>query len=398
MRLIRLKTPTKQVHLCTIQTLTKHYVMKLFNKLTFAVLFTLITSLLFTGCQNAESDNKNNVANEKLQLKVAGYDLDRLEGIFKGKVPIEGCEIEFQKLGIGDANTAAFSGAGTYDITEIGLHPFMLAYANNDFRDYTLIPVFPIRAFRHKSIFIHTDSGINTPEDLKGKRIGTPGYSSSSLTWIRGVLKDEYGVDPEDITWVLSNEDSSAEAVGKISAEEQVVPEGINAVYGTAGKDESELLLSGEVDALFHAAEPKSYIEGNPKVKRLFDDARSTERAYYSETGIFPIMHVIAIKTELVEENPWLAKAVFEAYSKSKSMHYAKLDKIGWAYSSLPWFAQEYEETKKLMGDNFWPYGIEANRKTLETLFRYSYEQGLASKHLTIEELFCTESLELSEE
>lgn len=356
------------------------------------LLFTAI--LILSACSN---NGANTIADEKPTLKVAGYDLDRIEGLTNGKVKIEGYDIEFHKIGIGDANTAAFSGAGTYDITEIGLHPFMLAYANNNFRDYTLIPVFPIRAYRHKSIFIHADRGINSPEDLKGKRIGTPGYSSSSLTWIRGLLQDQYGVNPEDVTWVLSNKDSSADAVGKISAEEQVVPEGIHAEYGTPGKDESDLLLSGEVDALFHAAEPKAYVQGNPAVKRLFDDARSTERAYYSETGIFPIMHVIAIKTELIEKDPTLAKAVFDAYSKSKSMHYAKLNKIGWAYSSLPWFAQEYEETKQLMGDNFWPYGIDANRKTLETLFRYSYEQGLASKHLTIEELFCFESLELSE-
>jgi 4,5-dihydroxyphthalate decarboxylase len=273
----------------------------------------------------------------------------------------------------------------------------MLAYANDNFRDYTLIPVFPIRTFRHKSIFIRNDGTIRKPEDLKGKRIGTPGYSSSSLTWIRGMLTDEYGVLPEDITWVLSNKDSSADAAGKISDEEQVVPDGIKAVYGTAGKDESDLLLSGEVDALFHAAEPKAYVQGNPEVVRLFADARQTEREYYKKTGIFPIMHAVAIKTELIKKHPWLPKAVFEAYSKAKAQHYAELNKIGWAYSSLPWFAQEYEETKKLMGENFWPYGIEPNRKTLETLFRYSYEQGLSSKQLTIEELFEKSTIELIE-
>jgi len=197
---------------------------------------------------------------------------------------------------------------------------------------------------------------------------------------------------------VLSNEDSSADAAGKISKEEQVVPEGISVEYGTAGKDESELLLSGEVDVLFHAAEPKAYIKGNPQVKRLFNDVRATEREYYSKTGIFPIMHAIAIKTELIEKHPWLPKAVFEAYSKAKSMHYAELNKLGWAYSSLPWFAQEFEETKKLMGENFWPYGIEANRKTLETLFRYSFEQGLTNKQLTIEDLFHTSSLNFKED
>lgn len=359
--------------------------------------FFLILIIACTPGTDKTSDTSSQSEEGIIKLKVAGYDLDRLKGIYTGEIGIDGCEIEFHKVGIGDANTAAFTGANTYDITEIGLHPFMLAYANNDFRGYTLIPVFPIRTFRHKSIFIRNDVGIKSPEDLKGRKIGTPGYSSTSLTWIRGILSDEYGINPEDIQWVLSNEDSSADAAGKISKEEQVVPEGISAVLGTAGKDESELLLSGEVDALFHAAEPKAFIQGNPLVERLFSDARQTERTYYTKTGIFPIMHAVAIKTELVEEYPWLAKAVFEAYSKAKTAHYTQLTKIGWAYSSLPWFAQEFEETKKLMGANFWPYGIEANRKTLETLFRYSYEQGLANKQLTIEELFEESTLELNE-
>lgn len=358
-----------------------------------AILLTIVSLI---SC-NQPSTKSTLPESDKKVLKIAGYDLDRLQGIANEKIDIKGFEYEFHKVAIGDANTEAFSGAGTYDITEIGLNPYILAYANDNFRDYTLIPVFPIRVFRHKSIFIHSERGINSPEDLKGRKIGTPGYSSSSLTWIRGLLKDEYGVNPEDVHWVLSNVDGGSETAGKISENEQLVPEGITASYGPAGMDESELLLSGEVDALFHAAEPKAYVQGNPLVKRLFSDARSVERAYYKKTGIFPIMHAVAIKTSLLKEHPWLAKAVFDAYSKAKTQHYMTLDKIGWAYSSLPWFPQEYEETKQLMGKNFWPYGIEANRKTLETLFRYSYEQGLSSKLLTIEDLFCEQSLLLSE-
>ena len=361
--------------------------------------FIVLLVLLFaSACTNNTANvSENETDSDKLQLKIAGYDLDRLAGIIDGSIGIEGCDVEFHKVAIGDANTEAFSGAGTYDVTEIGLNPYLLAYANDDFRDYTLIPVFPIRVFRHKSIFIHSGRGIHSPEDLKGRKIGTPGYSSSSLTWIRGILNDEYDVKPEDIHWVLSNEDSSNETAGKISDNEQVVPKGINASYGPAGMDESELLLSGEVDALFHAAEPKAYVQGNPLVERLFSDSRSVEQAYYKKTGIFPIMHAVAIKTELLEKHPWLAKAVFEAYSKAKAKHYMELTKVGWAYSSMPWFAQEFEETKKLMGENFWPYGIEANRKALEAILRYSYEQGLASKQLTIEELFHGSTITLKE-
>jgi 4,5-dihydroxyphthalate decarboxylase len=297
---------------------------------------------------------------------------------------------------IGDMNTDTFAGTQMADVTEIGLHPFMLAYANDNFRDYTLLPVFPLRTFRHKSVFVRKDSGITKPEDLRGKVIGTPGYSSTSLTWLRGIFQDEYGISPKDLRWVMADKDSSADTAGQVSKQEAVVPDDISMEWGEPGKDESELLVSGEIDALFHAIEPKAYVDGHPNIGRLFADPRAVERAYYQKTGIFPIMHAVAIRKSLLEAHPWLGEAVFNAYSKSKNMAYQKMFKLGWAMNSLPWFGQELEETRALMGDDFYSYGIEDNRKTLETLFRYSYEQGLASKELTIDELFVTSSLKLT--
>jgi 4,5-dihydroxyphthalate decarboxylase len=338
-----------------------------------------------SSAQNEESEETNS---KDLKLTVAGYNVNRVKSLVDGRVKIKGCTINFVKAGIGDMNTSTFSGEQPYDITEIGLHPYMLAYANENFRDYTLLPIFPLRIFRHKSVFIRNDRGINKPEDLKGKTIGTPGYSSTSLTWLRGIFQDEYGIKPEDVNWVISNKDSSADAAGKISKQEQVNPEGVNIKMGTAGLDESELLVSGEVDALFHAAEPKAYIDGNPLVKRLFPDSKRVEQAYFKKTGIFPIMHAVAVRKSLLDKNPWLAEAIFNAYSESKTQDYAFMRKYGWVFDSLPWYGHEFEETKNLMGDNFWPYGIEANLKTLKTLFRYSYEQGLSSRELTIKELF----------
>ena len=328
-------------------------------------------------------------APKPLTLKIGAYKFKRVAALFDGQVKIKDCEINVVKMGVGDMNTNVFHGPQDLDVTEIGLHPFMLAYANDDFRDYTLLPIFPMRFFRHKSIFISTDSGIKTPKDLKGKTIATPGYSSTSLTWIRGILQDEYGITPQDVKWITASKDSAAQASGKTSKNEQMIPKGIDIKSGTKGKDESELLLSGEADALFHAAEPKAFTQGNPKVSRLFSDSRAVEQAYYKKTGIFPIMHAIAIKTSLLKEHPWLAKAVFDAYSKSKAMDYGYMTKLGWADDMLPWYGQEFQSTKALMGTNFYSYGLtKDNRKTLETLFRYSYEQGLSSRQLTIDELF----------
>lgn len=314
-----------------------------------------------------------------------------------GDVEIENCATTFEVSSIGEMNTHIFNGPQTRAVTEIGLHPFMLAYDNDGFRDYTLIPVFPLRVFRHKSIYIRTDRGIETPEDLRGKKIATPGYSSSSLTWIRGIVQDEYGVTPKDVHWVISASDSTAKASGGPSKQENVIPNGLSVITGPAGKDESDLLESGEVDALFHAAVPRAYTEGHPKVARLFPDSRRTEQAYYSKTGIFPIMHAVAIKKAVLEKNPWLIEAVFNAYSQAKQSTYDYLNKSAWYKTTLPWVSQELEATRALMGKNFWTYGIDSNRKTLETFFRYSYEQGLCSRTLSIEELFHSSGLHLTE-
>jgi 4,5-dihydroxyphthalate decarboxylase len=333
----------------------------------------------------------------KLEITMAGYDYDRVKALIDGRVEIENCTTTFEVSRIGDMNTHIFSGPQTRAVTEIGLHPFMLAYANDGFRDYTLIPVFPLRVFRHKSIYIRTDRGIKKPEDLRGKRIATPGYSSISLAWIRGIVQDEYGVTPEDVHWVISASDSSAKASGGPSQLENILPKGLSTSMGPAGKDESDLLESGEVDALYHAAEPRAYIEGHPKVARLFPNSRATEQAYYSKTGIFPIMHAVAIKKDVLEKNPWLINAVFNAYSQAKQLTYDYLTKSAWYKTSLPWVSQELEDTRALMGKNFWTYGIESNRKTLDTFFRYSYEQGLCNRTLSIEELFHPSSLHLTE-
>ena len=332
-----------------------------------------------------------------LPISIAGYRVPRVEALADGDIEVDGCAATFTEGKIGDLNTDTFGGAQTYDVTEIGLHPFMLAYANQDFRDYSLLPVFPLRIFRHKSIFIRTDRGIERPEDLRGKTIGTPGYSSTSLTWIRGILEDEHGIAPSDVKWVGARKDSSAADAGKVSAEENVLPRGIELVEGPTGLDESDLLETGEVDALFHAAQPRCFLEGHPAVGRLFPDPRSAERAYFAKTGVFPIMHAVAIKNSTAEKHPWLAEAVFNAYAKAKARSFRKMFQTGWIFDSLPWYGQELEETRALMGDNFYSYGIESNRKALETLFRYSHHQGLASRELSVEELFHPASLELAE-
>jgi 4,5-dihydroxyphthalate decarboxylase len=333
-----------------------------------------------------------------LPLSMAGYRYGRTRALIDGDVSVSGCQVAFEEAGISKLNSHVFGGPRSLDVTEIGLHPFMLAFSREKFREYTLLPIFPLRVFRHKSIFVRTDRGISSPKDLKGKTIATPGYASSSLTWIRGILQDEYGVTPQDVQWITSAADSTADVTGKASSQERLIPDGITLKAGSPGLDESDLLISGEADALFHALEPKAYTQGDPRVARLFPDSRRTEQAYFKKTGIFPIMHAVAVRRALLDQHPWLASAIFQAYSNSKQASYRQMTRLGWATDSLPWYGQELEETRALMGTNFYSYGIEGNRRTLEALFRYSHQQHLSSRLLTVEELFHPGSLDFSEE
>jgi 4,5-dihydroxyphthalate decarboxylase len=355
------------------------------------------TRLSYAG-ERSPTEGKVEPSQENpIKLRVAGYQYDRVAALADGRVKVDNCNLSFTKDTIGNLNTHIFSGPGTRDVTEVGLHPYILAYANEGFRDYTLLPIFPLCVFRHKSIFIRTDRGITRPEDLCGKKIATPGYSSTSLTWIRGILEDKYGVKPTDIEWYVSAADSSAKDTGGPSKFENILPKNLRVEQGPAGKDESDMLADGDVDALFHAMEPKCYVEGHPKVSRLFQDFRMTEQSYYKKTGIFPIMHAVAIRKKLIDTHPWISSALFKAYAQAKATAIRELTTLGWAYISLPWVAKEIEETRSLMGKNFWPYGIKPNRKAVETLCRYSHQQGLASRRLKIDELFHASSMVLAE-
>ncbi len=354
----------------------------------------LMVSLGVLGCQTGRKGRT--VVTDKLQVKVAGYDYDRVRAIMDGQADIKDAEVSFNVENIYALNSHAFGPEKTYEVTEMGLIPYITKYINDDFRAYTLIPVFISRTFRHRNVFVHADSGIEKPEDLRGKRVGTPGYGMSANTWIRGFLLDEYGVSADDMQWIETTKSSDGGALNT-DMQRYYFASDFPLIKGPEGVDESELLLSGDCDALITAITPRSFLEGNPKIKRLFPDVRTAEMDYYRKTQLFPIMHVIAIRTDVLKENPWLAKAVFEMYSKAKQKAYSNLESTTVSRVTLPWVTQEFEDARKLMGRNFWKYGIEANRKELELIMRYVYEQGLAKRQLKFEELFHSSTLELEE-
>jgi 4,5-dihydroxyphthalate decarboxylase len=350
-----------------------------------------VGTLGILGGQAAQADETG-----KRQIKIAGYDYDRVRAIMDGQAGIEGAHVNFHVEDIYRVNKFAFGTERKYEVTELGLIPFISKYINNDFRDYTLIPVFISRIFRHRNVFVHVDSGIEKPEDLRGKRVGTPGYGMSANTWIRGFLLDEYGIKANDLRWIETTKSSDGGALNK-GLGGYFLPDDFPLEKGPPGVDESELLLSGDCDALITAITPKAFLDGNPKIRQLFPDVRAAERAYYKKTGLFPIMHVVALRTDFIKANPSLPKAVFEMYSKAKQKAYANLETTTSLKVTLPWVTQEFEDTRSLMGKNFWPYGVEANRKELELVMRYTHEQGLVKHRLKFEELFHPSTLNLEE-
>jgi 4,5-dihydroxyphthalate decarboxylase len=354
---------------------------------------------LWDGSASQAAENRNP------QIGIAGYAYDRVRAIQDGRLGLDGYNINFQVENIYAVNQYVFGSEKKYEVSEIGLIPYLTKYANEDFRAYTLIPIFISRIFRHRNIYVHVDAGIEKPADLRGKRVGAPGYGSSANTWIRGLLRDEYGVKHDEIKWIETTKSSDRGPVtggGGFSAFESdgpryFLPDDFPLVQGPPGVDESELLLTRGCDALIAPITPKAFQEGNPKIRQLFPDAPAAERAYFKKTGLFPIMHAVAIRRDFADANPELPKKLFSLYSQAKQMAYDDLETTTSLKVTLPWVTQEFEDTRALMGDNFWPYGVKANRKELELVMRYIHEQGLAKRRLKVEEVFHPSTLELSE-
>ena len=211
-----------------------------------------------------------------------------MRAIQDGRLGLDGYNLNFHVEDIYAVNRYVFGSEKKYEVSEIGLIPYLTKYANKDFRAYTLIPVFISRIFRHRNIFVRTDRGIEKPEDLRGKRVGTPGYGMSSCTWIRGFLQDLHGVKPEDMHWIESTKSSDK---GKLNAGKfgrYLFPDNFPFERGPAGVDESEMIIAGDVDALITAITPKAFLDRHPKVKRLYPDFRAAEQAYYSKTRRLP--------------------------------------------------------------------------------------------------------------
>ena len=322
----------------------------------------------------------------KLSLSVAVGPYDRTRALIDGSVQIDGVEPTCMTLPPEEIFFRALRHA-EFDICELSLSSFTVKTAQGG-GPYVGVPAFVSRMFRHTSIWVRTDR-IKKPEDLKGKRVGLPEYQLTANVWARAVLEEDYGVKPSDIHWIRGGiEDSDRPEKITIS-----VPKDVRLDNASAGKSISRLLADGEIDG-FIAPRPPSLPRNTPNVGWLFPDPAATASDYFKRTGIFPIMHLVGVRRTLVEQHPWLPGAVFKAFSQAKDKAVDMLADPSASKATLPFLEERVAQARALMGDDFWPYGFEANRKTLEAFLRHHHAQGLSSRLVKPEELFHPGTLE----
>jgi 4,5-dihydroxyphthalate decarboxylase len=325
----------------------------------------------------------------KLTVSLAACDYDRTRALFNGNAPIRGCDVIAVAMAPEEAFHRAFR-FQEFDITELSLSNYMNVTARG-IGHYAAIPVFPSRLFRHSSIYIRTDRGIEQPEDLRGKIIGIPEYQMTAAVWIRGILQDEYGLRPAQMHW----RNGGLEQTGRKQKVALELPKDIDLRELPAGETLSQSLDEAKLDAVISALAPSCF-NRNPMVRRLFPDYRAAEEDYYRRTRIFPIMHVVGIRKTLLEKHPWLAVNTYLAFLEAKRICYRDMEKIGHVFTTLPWPVDELERARKLMGEDFWSYGVQQNLREIDAITRYAHEQGLTARRLAAEDLFVASTFDLA--
>jgi 4,5-dihydroxyphthalate decarboxylase len=322
----------------------------------------------------------------KLDLSLACWDYDRVRPLMDGTVRPDGINLNFQPLVVEETFFRMLRHQ-EFDAAELSMSSYIVSLAKPE-RPFIAIPVFPSRFFRHSCIYVNADSGIETPHDLIGKRVGSPEYQMTAPVWIRGILAEHYGVPPDRVTHVTGGE----EQPGRTEKLPIQLPPNFRVERLTGDQTLAAMLRDGGIDALVTARKPSTY--DGVRVRRLFVDYQQVEQAYWRSTGIFPIMHVVAIRREVYGANRWVARALLKAFAEAQALTYQGLRETAALKGMLPWFNAHVEDTVDLMGEDFWPYGLQRNHKVIETFLRYHAEQGLSDGILTPEDLFAPETLE----
>lgn len=322
----------------------------------------------------------------KLRLSVAVGDYDRNRPLIDGRVQVDGVDPVFMTLPPEEIFFRALR-TQDFDICELSLSSFTVTTALGK-SPYVGVPAFVSKAFRHTSIYVRTDR-VRKPEDLKGRKVGVPEYQLTANVWARAILQDEHGVKPSDIHWIRGGIDEPGRPE-KIGIR---LPDGVRLDNAPEGATISQLLADGEIDG-FIAPRPPFLGRPHENIGWLFPDPTAAAKDWFKRHGMFPIMHLIGVRRTLVEQHPWLPAAVLKAFERSKAVALDLLGDTSATKITLPFVEEQLKAAREMMGEDFWAYGVEPNRKTLEYFLRQHHSEGLSPRLMTVEELFHPATLE----
>ena len=323
----------------------------------------------------------------KLKLALSCWDYDRTRALADGSVQPDGIDLVYHSLPVEETFFRMLR-YREFDAAEMSLSSYTVSLLRD--APFIAIPVFPSRMFRHSSIYVNASSGIETAQDLIGKKIGTPEYQMTAPVWIRGILQDHYGVDVTAVDYYCGGEEEP-------NREEKIaldLPDKFRIHRIGPEQTLARMLADGEIDALHTARKPSTMDSRPGTIRRLFDDYEQIERDYYAETKIFPIMHTVVVRRDVYDAHRWVAQALYKAFVEAKRRAWENYFETAAMKYMLPWMVAHVEDTMETFGRDWWQYGFAENRETLEVFLRYHHEQGLSERLMTPEELFAPECLE----
>lgn len=327
----------------------------------------------------------------RLRLTFACGDYDRTRALSEETIRPDGIELTYLRLPV-EETFFRMMRHREFEVAELSLSSYVLSLRPGDpaASPFVALPVFTSRMFRHGSLYRNAGAGIEKPEDLRGKVVGTPEYQLTACVWMRGILGDRHGVPFDSVRYLTGGQ----ETPGRVEKAGVDLPPSVRIGRIPEDRTLSAMLVTGEIDALCTPRVPSPFAAGDPRVRRVFPDVVASEKEYYTATGIFPIMHVVVVRRDVYDRHPWVAQSLYKALLAAKDEAYANLYDTSALRFVLPWLIPQLEEARALMGEDYWSYGLDGNRETLNTFLRYHHEQGLSRRLWTPEELFAPESTE----
>ena len=316
-----------------------------------------------------------------IKLTMAMSEADHLVDIMSGRLKPEGIELTCLTLEIEEVFWR-FIKYREWDISEMSMGKYVSMLSQGD-TSIIALPVFASRVFRHASFFVRRDGPVQSPADLEGKRIGIPEWAQTAAVYSRGLIQHEWGIDLAAIDWVQAGVNQP----GRVEKVDLKLPKGVR-ITPRPDASLSAMLQSGEIDVAMCARPPDCFIQHDPNVVRLFPDYREVELAYFKRTGVFPIMHVIAMKRTVLDQHPWVAMNMMHVFEEAKRRSIARARDATAARYPMPWHWTHAEWVAETFGEDFWPYGLEPNRRTLQAFVDWAHEQGVCHRRVALDELF----------